>query len=389
MVAVAGILAAALIALAPDAGAPDARRGPTPARRRGAPDAGVSASGASGDTGGRVEPLGANGPIRLRRARPASQPELRREPRRPRSAGDLAQPARGAGRPGPAPGRGAPGVHPGRRGDRGGGATQCHAVDDRAHHQRRRQGRRAARHPVRDELHPVDRARDVLSAIARSRQRGDAPVSGRAAPTSGTPRPACVDPHWLGLSVGGMWDRRDDRIFAGIGVQPARRSQRQGALPAATSTRSRRCGSRRAAGPIAVLCAPAPRGAATTRTPCAAARRWRTRTARRPRRAPPSACPARAPIPRRCPGSTADAACSTSARASRSTCARAGATAAASRSAWTGPYMQGIINDRSRHVRTAVRRGRRRSAASIACCCSGSWPRWSSRSGMRPFRSTR
>ena len=27
-------------------------------------------------------------------------------------------------------------------------------------------------------------------------------------------------PTWLGLSVVGMWDRRDDRIFAGIGVQP-------------------------------------------------------------------------------------------------------------------------------------------------------------------------
>ena len=43
---------------------------------------------------------------------------------------------------------------------------------------------------------------------------------------------AARGPHWLGLIVGAMWDRRDDRLFAGIGnPAPGAPEPRAGALP--------------------------------------------------------------------------------------------------------------------------------------------------------------
>jgi len=209
MGAVAGILAAALIALAPDAGAPDG----------GVPDAGGAASGASGDAGVWVEPLGGNGPIDCaapdRPPSPSCGESLDgRDPPVTSSSRRAAQvvlaPPRAAARLAFIPVVEAT------------AAAQRHSLiawmtalttsDD-------------GKVGVRPELQYATgfipsiglglfyrRLRDPGSAVTARVRAGSTDVWHVEAGLQG--------PTWLGLSVFGMWDRRDDRIFAGIGVQP-------------------------------------------------------------------------------------------------------------------------------------------------------------------------
>jgi len=211
---VAGILAAALIALAPDGGGPD---GDAP--DAGAPDAGVSASRASGHMGAPVEPLGANGPIDCAALdRPPSP-----------SCGESLD------------GRDPPPTSPARR------AAQVVLAPPRT-------VARLAFIPVVEATAVVERRSLIpwMTALTTSDDgkvglrpqlqyaTGFIPSIGlgmfyRRFPDPGSEvaarfRVGSTDvwrvegglhgPAWLGLSVGGMWDRRDDRIFAGIGVQP-------------------------------------------------------------------------------------------------------------------------------------------------------------------------
>ena len=214
MVAVAGILAAALIALAPDAGASDAG-----SPDAGAPDAAVSASGAAGDMGAPVEPLGANGPIDCGAPNRAPSP----------SCGESLD------------GRDPPPTSPARR------AAQVVLAPPRT-------AARLAFIPVVEATAVVERRSLMpwMTALTTSDDgkvgvrpqlqyaTGFIPSIGlgmfyRRFPDPGSEvtarfRVGSTDvwrvegglhgPAWLGLSVGGMWDRRDDRIFAGIGVQP-------------------------------------------------------------------------------------------------------------------------------------------------------------------------
>ena len=221
MVGVAGILAAALIALAPGAGAADAGAADADAPDAGAaaPEAGASASGASGDAGGRVEPLGANRPI------DCDAPDRPPSP----SCGESLD------------GRDPPATSPTRR------AAQAVLAPPRA-------AARLAFIPVVEATAAVER-NNLFPWITALTTSDDGKVGVRPLLTYATGfipsiglgifyrrlrdpgsevsarfRVGSTDvwriegglhgPDWMGLSIGAFWDRRDDRIFAGIGVQP-------------------------------------------------------------------------------------------------------------------------------------------------------------------------
>jgi hypothetical protein len=223
MVVFGGILAAALIALAPDAGAPDAGAPDAGAPDAGAPDAGVSASGAStagtsGDAGAQVEPLGTDTPIDC--AAPDRPPSPRCGESLDGRDSPPTSPARRAARAVLAPPRAVarlafiPVVE-------GTAMMERHSVvpwltalttsDD-------------GKVGVRPQLQYATgfipsiglgifyrRLRDPGSEVTARFRVGSTDVWRVEGGLHG--------PAWLGLSIGAIWDRRDDRIFAGIGVQ--------------------------------------------------------------------------------------------------------------------------------------------------------------------------
>ena len=154
-------------------------------------------------------------------------------------------------------------------------------------------------------------------------------------------------PHWLGLILGAMWDRRDDRLYAGIGnpapgaPEPVQARYRGDIYRAEALWYS-------AQGPLLLTLRTGVEGreydADDVRGGPSVADAYGASARRRARR---SACPARARIPCWCPGSTSIAGCSTSGRASGWTCAPRGATAAASSSAWKGPSCTGSRRTRA------------------------------------------
>ena len=132
-------------------------------------------------------------------------------------------------------------------------------------------------------------------------------------------------------------------------------------------------------------CAAASRGASTTPTTCAAARRSRPRTAPRPRRARRAACPIPCTDPALVPGFDVDRRLLYE-RARLALDLRPRGPRPQRRRARAGRERRVTGSRRPQPSRApGLRRRRRRSAASIARCCSGSWPPWSSRSGCAPI----
>jgi len=228
VVALAGILAA-LIALAPDAGAPDGGAVDAGAADAGAVDAGAADAGAadaggsetraSGDAGGLAEPLGTNRPIDC--GAPGRPPSP--------SCGESLD------------GRDPPATSPTRR------AARALLAPPRA-------VARLAFIPVVEATAAVER-HDLINRLNALTTSDDGKVGVRpdiqyatsfipsvglgffyrrlrdpGSALTALARAGSTDvwhvegglrgPARSGLSVSAMWDRRDDRIFAGIGVQP-------------------------------------------------------------------------------------------------------------------------------------------------------------------------
>ena len=169
---------------------------------------------------------------------------LQREPRWARATGDVSGAPGGTGRA--------------RRAARGGASVRCRG--------RRDGGRRAApRFPwlhaittsddgkvgVRPEIQYATgftpsvgghlfyrRLPDPTSEVAASFRAGSSEVMHGELSLRG--------PRWLGLTVGGLWDRRDDRLFAGIGNPAPGAPPPSSRATAATFTAPRPSGSRRA-----------------------------------------------------------------------------------------------------------------------------------------------
>ena len=174
------------------------------------------------------------------------------------------------------------------------------------HHQRRRQGRRTPRDPVFDRLRRVGRAPgSLLSAVPRSDQRAPSLGSRRASPNIVHAEISARGPHWLGLILGAMWDRRDDRLYAGIGNP---RAGRAGAGRGHATGRHTGAEALSVTAPAADADLARRRRGARVRRRRRARRpvRWRTPTAPRPPRARRSASRARAPIPCSVPGFNVD-----------------------------------------------------------------------------------